>query len=68
MKKILLGGAAIIAMFVGPTMAADMRVKAPVLIVYPSYGRPMRPNHARLDRKMSSKLLSSYSLSLGPTN
>ena len=31
MKKILLGGAALIAMFVGPAMAADMRVKAPVL-------------------------------------
>jgi outer membrane immunogenic protein len=31
MKKFLLGGVALVAMFVGPAMAADMRVKAPVL-------------------------------------
>ena len=31
MKKFLLGGAASVAMFVGPAMAADMPVKAPVL-------------------------------------
>jgi outer membrane immunogenic protein len=31
MKKFLLGGAALIAMFAGSAMAADMPVKAPVL-------------------------------------